>query len=358
MHLGVVNNRYLCPMISLLAKAVTLPYAGVLWLRHACYDYGLIKSDPPAIPCLSMGNITAGGTGKTPHTELVLRLCSQGVPVAVLSRGYGRKSKGFRYVSVDDRVADVGDEPLQIKRKFPATVVAVHRNRMEGIQKIQRDYPIVKLVILDDAFQYRKLNPTCSILLTPYSRPFTQDTLLPFGRLRDLPTQAKRAHTIIVTKVPTTATAAMREHQYELIKPNKNQQLLFSCYTYDPPRSLFPHTLSLAPHSADRVIAITGVAHPEPFLTQIEKTAKVLKHLKFPDHHVFTKKDALRINALYARYPGIPIYTTEKDALRLYETSCLSPQVQAALYCVPIRVELCSAREHCRFVALIADLCR
>ncbi|MCL2502835.1 MAG: tetraacyldisaccharide 4'-kinase, partial [Bacteroidales bacterium] len=313
----------------------------------------------PAVPCLSIGNITVGGTGKTPHTELVLRLCSRDMPMAVLSRGYGRSSKGFRYVAVDDCVADVGDEPLQIKRKFPEVVVAVNRNRIEGIRRIQKDHPQVKLVVLDDAFQYRKLTPTLSILLSPYSRPYTCDTLLPFGRLRDLPTQAKRAQVIMVSKTPPKVSSLERARQYKILKPSKDQQLLFSCYTYGHPRALFPRVYALDSSAivTDKVIAITGIAHPESFLAHIGEHARVLEHLKFPDHHRFTHKDALRIHALQAKYPGIPIYTTEKDALRLYEIPCLNLQVQAALYYIPLQVELCSPKEHGRFVELITELC-
>lgn len=346
-------------MISFWAKVVTLPYAGVLWLRNACYDFGLIKSIRPDIPTLCLGNIAAGGTGKTPHTELVLRLCGQDIPVAVLSRGYGRKSRGFRYVSVDDGVADVGDEPLQIKRKFPGVVVAVDRNRINGVQRIQHDYPHIRLVVLDDAFQYRKLDSSFSILLTPWPRPFTRDTLLPLGRLRDLPAQARRADMIMVTKTPPSVTAAEREEQCKLLKPSSAQPLLFSSYTYGPPTPLFPqaHTGDAASNRFHTVLAITGIAHPEPFLVHIEQQAKILEHLNFPDHHVFTKKDAARINALQAKYPGIPVYTTEKDAIRLFQTPDLTPQTQAMLWYIPICVVFCSSDEERRFVAMIHDLC-
>lgn len=350
---------YLCRMIPLLAKVFGFPYSGVLWLRHVCYDYGLIRSIRPVVPTLSIGNITVGGTGKTPHTELVLTLFSQDMPVAVLSRGYRRRSKGFRYVSADDCVADVGDEPLQIKRKFPNVVVAVDRNRIAGIQRIYQDYPQTRLVVLDDAFQYRKLIPSVSMLLSPYSLPFTRDALWPFGRLRDLPTQAKRAQVMVVSKTPSMVSTEEREYQIQLLKPNKNQCLLFSHYSYGAPCALFPHNklLHSPSHPPDQVLAITGIARPESFLAQIRKRAKVLEYLKFPDHHVFTKKDALRINAIQAKHPDVAIYTTEKDAMRLLETSGLSPQVCAALHYIPIRAEFCSIEECRQFMELIMGKC-
>jgi len=151
--------------LSLIAHILTSPYAFILWVRHKCYDWGLIKSVKPHIPTLSIGNIGVGGTGKTPHVELVLRELSQQIPMAVLSRGYRRRSKGFRYVNQNDSVAEAGDEPLQIKRKFPSVVVAVAVNRIAAIQQVGEDHPEVKLIVLDDAFQYRRLHPSYSILL-------------------------------------------------------------------------------------------------------------------------------------------------------------------------------------------------
>ena len=222
----------------------------VLWLRHKCYDWGIFRSVSLDIPVISIGNITVGGTGKTPHTELILRLFSSKVPIAVVSRGYKRSSKGFRYVECADSVSDAGDEPLQIKRKFPEVVVAVDKNRIAAIQRIREEHPEVKLIVLDDAFQYRKLKPAYSILLSDYHRPYTKDTPLPFGTLRDLPSQAYRADMIIVTKTPPETSSEERQAQRTLLKPNQNQQLLFSRYTYSSPPPLFPpiHRMRVCHH--------------------------------------------------------------------------------------------------------------
>ena len=335
-------------ILSFISHIITWPYRLALWFRHKCYDWGLLKSFAVDIPVISIGNITVGGTGKTPHTELVLRLLSQEVPVAVLSRGYKRSSKGFRYVETHDHVSEAGDEPLQIKRKFPAVVVAVDANRIAGINRIRQDHPQVKLIVLDDALQYRRLRPAYTILLSDYYRPYTQDRLLPFGRLRDLKAQASRADIIIVSKTPPQISSSEREHQYKLLKPNQNQKLLFSCYIYKDPCPLFPESAGVYDLSIDQeIIALTGIAQPKAFVDQISQTGTVVQHLQFSDHHHFGPIDIRRIHEVAAQYPDAKIFTTEKDAVRLMEASLLSGAVKARLYFIPIQVDFLSTEE-CR----------
>jgi len=343
--------------LQLITTILSIPYAFILWLRHKCYDWGIWKHVSFDFPVLSIGNITVGGTGKTPHTELILRLFSKTVPMAVLSAGYKRTSKGFRYVTISDSVSEAGDEPLQIKRKFPEVVVAVNKNRIAAINRIRQDHPEVRLIVLDDAFQYRKLKPSYSILLSDYHRPYTKDQLLPFGRLRDLPSQASRADMIIVTKTPQEISSEERENQMKILKPKPNQHLLFSRYTYGCPSPLYPCHLERSerpPTSA--VIAITSIASPSPFLQEISKHTTILKHLKFPDHHNFTKNDILQINSLCVKHPGIPIFTTEKDAIRLLESPTLSQDTKTALRYIPVQVEWCSTSEHCQFIDVTKKL--
>jgi tetraacyldisaccharide 4'-kinase len=244
-----------------------------------------------------------------------------------------------------------------MKRKFPAVVVAVDTNRIAAIKRISQDHPEVKLIVLDDAFQYRRLKPAYSILLSDYHRPYTKGRLLPFGRLRDLPAQASRADMIIVTKAPPEISSAERENQHKLLRPHSSQSFLFSCYSYGAPRPLFPGSVSInsISHIPSAVIVITGIAHPTPFLLETGKQAAILEHLKFPDHHAFTKKDVLRINALNAKHPGVPMYTTEKDAMRLIEVSTLSDAAKAALYYVPVQVDFCAEKERCQFADKFAS---
>jgi len=331
---------------SLIAHIATSPYRFVLWIRHKCYDWGILKSVSLDIPVVSIGNITVGGTGKTPHTELVVRLFSQEIPIAVLSRGYKRSSKGFRYVDVANSVSDAGDEPLQIKRKFPSVVVAVDANRIAGIDRIRQDHPHVKLIVLDDAFQYRRLRPMYSILLSDFYRPYTQDLLLPFGRLRDLKSQAKRADMIVVTKTPPQSSQTERENQYNILEPNPNQKLFFTCYGYDAPYPLFPEEATdLVGSTSNEIVAITGIAQPKPFLEHISKIGTVVGHLKFGDHHHFGPKDICDINEAIVRHPHAVIYTTEKDAMRLREASTLSKDVKSCVCVISIKIDFFTSDE-------------
>ena len=344
-------------LLSLFANIVTSPYSLVLWLRHKCYDWGILRSIAVDITVISIGNITVGGTGKTPHTELLVRLFSQEVPMAVLSRGYKRTSKGFRYVYCSDSILDVGDEPFQIKRKFPSVVVAVDTNRTAGIKQIVKDHPHIKLFVLDDAFQYRRLKPKYSILLSDYHRPFTQDRLLPLGRLRDLPSRASQAHIMIVTKTPRQISSSERERQKKLLKPNPNQQLMFTCYSYGASYPIFPKvTHALNQSVGNEHIALTGIAQPKPFLNWISASGTIVQHLKFPDHHHFTKKNIRQINELATKYPNAAIFTTEKDAVRLMEASFLSAEAKAKMYCIPIEVDFCAIEERCQFTKIIRAL--
>jgi len=383
--------------MKLLAKIVTCPYAFVLWLRNKCYHWGLIKSVMSDIPTISIGNITVGGTGKTPHTELILRLFSSEVPIAVLSGGYKRATQGFRYVTSQDSALDAGDEPLQIKRKFPSVVVAVCTNRIAAIKRIAHDHPQIKLIVLDDAFQYRKLKPTYSILLSDYARPFTRDLLLPFGRLRDLPSQASRADMIIVTKCPANLTPADRRMQQQTLRPLPHRPLLFTTLTYGTPQSIAasppqsiatsqqsvtnsprqsvisaeiitasqqsvtnslrqPITTSSQPQpiASAEIIALTGIAQPKPFLQEIGKSGLIVQHLHFRDHHNFTQKDIARINSAAVQHPHAVIFTTEKDAMRLLNAPSLTPKAKAALFYIPIQAEFYTAGELNHFTSLTA----
>jgi len=349
--------RFLINFSLVIARILTLPYTLVLWLRHRCYDWGIFNSLTLDIPVLSLGNITAGGTGKTPHTELVLRLFSQDVEVAVLSRGYKRSSKGFRYVDAADSVMDTGDEPLQIKRKFPSVVVAVDTNRIAGIKRILQDYPQIKLIVLDDAFQYRRLKPAYSILLSEYSRPFTQDLLLPFGGLRDLPAQAWRAHMIVVSKSPPSVDLAERGRQQKALCLKPRQHLVFSYYAYGTPQPVFPKpNASGHRKTATHIVALTGVANPRPFIEAIQSCAILVGHLQFSDHRCFTQKDIRQINEAAAQHPCAAIYTTEKDAVRLKEHPALSAQAKEALFYIPLQVDFCDDSDKYLFIKQIRQL--
>jgi tetraacyldisaccharide 4''-kinase len=356
---------YLCKILSLLkfctvllflARIIVWPYALILWLRHKCYDLNIIKSESFDFPVLSIGNITVGGTGKTPHTELIIKMYRDEMPVAVLSLGYKRRSKGFRYVQADDNIRNSGDEPLQIKRKFPDIPVAVDANRIEGIRRLKKDHPELRLVILDDAFQYRRLRPTLSLLLSDYTRPYTRDVLLPFGRLRDLPSRALHADLIIVSKSPPNMTPIAGRIKMKEIHPRPYQPLFFTQYVYGAPQPLFPDqakALSSKPQS--KGIALSGIARATAFIEHIQNSYGLQAKLNFPDHHVFSSSDAEKINHIAANHPQSLIYTTEKDATRLRNLPGLSLQARAVLYYIPIEVGFFSPLAQAQFKQILSQ---
>ena len=337
-------------MLFFLARILIWPYAFILWLRHKCYDLNILKSESFDFPVLSIGNITVGGTGKTPHTELIISMYKDEIPIAVLSRGYKRNSKGFRYVQPHDQVRDCGDEPLQIKRKFPDIPVAVHANRIEGIRQLKKDHPRLQLIILDDAFQYRRLQPKVSLILSDYTRSYTKDVLLPFGRLRDLPSRALHADFIIVSKSPPNMTPIARRIKMKEIHPRPYQPLFFTQYVYGAPLPLFPEQARpLSSKPEGKGIALSGIARATAFVEHIRNHYGLQTRLSYPDHHAFSHSDAEKINHLAVNHPQSFIYTTEKDATRLYGLQALSPQAKAALYYIPIEVGFFAAHAQAQF---------
>jgi tetraacyldisaccharide 4'-kinase len=327
---------------------LSLLYATAVAVRNMLYDCGIFKSTAFNLPVITVGNLTVGGTGKTPFTEMLVPLFKDKQVTAVLSRGYKRKTKGFRYVTLTDTVREAGDEPLQIKRKFPGLTVAVDADRVAGIQRLQQEVPQLGLVILDDAFQHRRVKPSISILLVDYSRPITEDHYLPYGRLRDSLRQKNRANIIIVTKCPTNIRPIDQRVMMKILKPCPYQQLFFSAFGYELPQPVFPESAAL-PMLIKEVVALTGIANPQSFIEHLNTFSKVLQHLDFPDHHVFNKTDIARMNALVSTYPGVPIFTTEKDAQRLRMAKNCSEALKRQLFYIPVKVQFLSKADSEKF---------
>ncbi len=317
---------------------LSLLYAFVVAVRNKLYDWGVFKSVAFNFPVITVGNLTVGGTGKTPLTELLVGLLKDKRVIAVLSRGYKRKTKGFRYVEISDTVRESGDEPLQIKRKFPKVPVAVDADRVEGLQRLQQEVPQLNLVVLDDAFQHRHVKPSLSILLVDYARPITEDHYLPYGRLRDSLNQKHRADIVIVTKCPLSMRPIDQRVMTKTLKLFPYQQLFFTHLGYELPQPVFPGAASL-PISVRQVVALTGIANPTTFLDHLKTFSQVLQHLNFPDHHTFSKKDIDRMNALVHTYPDVPIFTTEKDAQRLRMAKNCSEELKKQLFYIPVKVQ-------------------
>ncbi|MDR2362005.1 MAG: tetraacyldisaccharide 4'-kinase [Prevotellaceae bacterium] len=322
-----------------------LVYGIIIATRNKCYDCGLCASTDFPIPIITVGNITVGGTGKTPHTEKLTTLLQDPQHTAILSRGYKRSTKDFRYVSFDDTPATVGDEPLQMKRKFPDVTVAVDRRRVNGIRQLIADNDGIKRVILDDAFQHRRVRPTVSVLLVDYNRPVRNDFLIPLGRLRDSKNQIPRADMVIITKCPPDLSPIAQRILTHDMRLFPYQSLFFTTYDYGEACMVFAGATSLQSPPprlspvADECLLITGIANPAPLVAYLAKINRPpVTHLAFADHRTFTARDVRKINDAALRHPNIPVITTEKDAMRLCGAAGLSDDVRQRLCYLPIAV--------------------
>jgi len=337
-------NKWLLPLSWLYGLAVKL--------RNAMFDIGLLKSRVFQIPVIAVGNITVGGTGKTPHVEYLARLLQDHCRVAVLSRGYKRKSRGFVVAEQDTPMRRIGDEPFQMKQKFPGVTVAVDANRCHGIDRLTADDPSLDVVLLDDAFQHRYVKPGINILLVDYHRIIIYDRLLPAGRLREPLSGKDRADIVIVTKCPQD----LKPMEYRVILKAMNlypyQQLYFTSLQYDDIRPLFPEkatdNLSADIHQLKsyHVMVLTGIGSPGQLLHDLEPLTASITPLSFSDHHQFGKKDVARICTTFDSMPSPKcIITTEKDATRLLLAKGMSDDVSSHLYVLPVRIAFMLGQE-------------
>ena len=334
-------------------KPLSWLYGLGVGFRNMLFEAGILRSRSYKVPVISVGNITVGGTGKTPHVEYLIRLLKNQMNVAVLSRGYKRKSHGFVLAGKDTTMREIGDEPFQMKQKFPDITVAVDKKRTRGIDKLTSgDYvKDIDVILLDDAFQHRYVKPGINILLVDYHRLVIYDDLLPAGRLREPIKSKDRADIVIVTKCPTdlkpmefrVITKAMGLYPY--------QQLFFSTHEYDAlvplgPQGDLRHAEDLSSLTGKHVLLLTGIASPEQMLLDLQAYTDQIQPLAFGDHHNFRRKDVERINAAFAALPSPRIIiTTEKDACRLSVAEGLSDEVRQSLYVLPIHVKLLQDQE-------------
>jgi tetraacyldisaccharide 4'-kinase len=322
-------------LVYFLFVPIALLYKAGISIRNKCYDRGLFTSHNFGIPIISIGNITVGGTGKTPHTEYLIDILRKDFHIAVLSRGYKRTSNGFQYVETDDSISKTGDEPLQIKRKYPDIVVAVDADRVRGIKRLMSDGHSTDLILLDDAFQHRRVRASLNIVLIDYNRPVWKDCMLPAGRLRDCLSSLYRADIIVLTKCP--ANMSQDEKLGCLAKLEKyNKPIYFSHY-----KSGEAYPLSGSDKSAfdaSHLLALSGIANPAVFLRQLEKQypEAIIEQIVFPDHHNFSDGD---VRHILTKAQLHTIVTTEKDGVRLI--SCFRKtrtRIPEHIYCIPIKV--------------------
>ena len=322
----------------LLAPAAALYKLGVTF-RHRLFDWGLLKSERFDIPIVCVGNITVGGTGKTPMVEMIVDYMSQHHRVAVLSRGYGRRTKGYLEVRADARYRDVGDEPLQIKRKFPEVVVVVCARRAEGIRRLQAEHPEVDLIVMDDGFQHRYVEPRVNVVMVDATRPVQHDRMLPLGSLRDLPEQLHRAHYFVVTKCPEPMAPIDRRILRKVLIQVAYQRVYFTRFESFNPRPVFPGEAPEGQFAPGRqVIGPSGIGNPKPFLATLAERYRLVADLTLDDHHVYRVGDVRALTELLARHPEAVVVTTEKDAVKLTNRDKLPAELRSRLYYLPIDI--------------------
>ena len=300
-------------------KWILSPLSVLFWLitgaRNSLYNLGVFKEIKFKIPIIGVGNIAVGGTGKTPHTEYIAKILKLDYKLALLSRGYGRKTNNFIYVEINDKALEVGDEALQSKHNYPNQIVAVDKSRVNGVQKILKDYPLTNVFILDDAFQHRSIKIGLNILLFDYNNPIYNDFVMPLGNLRESKLGIRRADCIIVTKCPKNL------EKDEAIKiKNKlhfKGNVFFSKINYENIISIHSKT-EIKSLKNKSVLLVTGIANSNPILDYLNDLSINYKHLRFSDHHNFKSIDIKKIISNYQKSNDF-ILTTEKDAQKLKE---------------------------------------
>jgi tetraacyldisaccharide 4'-kinase len=317
-----------------------------MYFRNRMYDLKILESTEFDIPVISVGNITVGGTGKTPHIEYLVTLLKNEFNVVVLSRGYKRKTKGFREVTVGSTAEESGDEPLQIKNKFPETGVYVDEKRVHGIEEIIRlnEEKQPDVILLDDAFQHRSVTPGINILLVDANRPVSEDRLLPLGRLRERETHIRRAGIIIYTKCPKEVKPITRRIIMKNVNIRPYQSLYFTTMDYGSPAPVFPENTNPQQPAGSifpAALMVTGIANPDPLKTYLSSLAEHVEEIRFADHHAFTENDIRKIEEVFGTMPVADkiIVTTEKDATRLKKTSGIPDTLKMNLFYIPIKVK-------------------
>jgi tetraacyldisaccharide 4'-kinase len=310
------------------------------------FDYQFIKSREFPIPIISVGNITVGGTGKTPMIEYIIELLIKENRVATLSRGYMRKTRNFILATRDSTVSEIGDEPVQLKQKFPDVHVAVDRRRVNGIQKLMEKISDLDVILLDDAYQHRHVNPGLSILLIDFNRPLSQDQLLPAGRLREHAYEKRRANIILITKCPDRLKPIERRLIVKDLKLYPFQHLYFTKLSYGNPAPVFeghgqtPELQELKSLKPE-ILMLTGIASPRHYKRHLRGISTRITEMVFPDHHAYTEKDMLRIIQTFQglQSPAKFIFTTEKDAMRLRSTAGIPESLKKVMFYIPVGIE-------------------
>ncbi len=327
--------------LRVLLIPLALMYQLILNIRHLLYDSGIFRSKSFNFPTICVGNLSFGGTGKTPHIEYLVKLLREEYKLAILSRGYKRKTSGFALASDTSTFETIGDEPLQYVKKFNDVYVGVDTNRNKGISKLRELNPHPEIILLDDAFQHRRTNAGLKILLTDFHNLYPNDYLFPAGNLRDITRASKRADIIVVTKTPKVFSPFTRRRLTEIINPKPGQSLHFSYLKYGNMTPVLKNSKIHTPQAISNILLFCGIANPYPLQEHLYTQCNNLIVMKFSDHHVYTKKDVANIidafDDIFSK--NKILVTTEKDAMRLIDSPYFSQLKELPLFYVPVAVK-------------------
>jgi tetraacyldisaccharide 4'-kinase len=326
--------------LRVLLSPLALLYGFAIFCRNLLFDIRLLPSKKYSIPIISVGNLRTGGTGKTPHVEYLISLLHDKYNIAVLSRGYKRKTNGYAEARPGSTTAEIGDEPLQMHQKFPDILVAVHGNRRKGIREILSGHPEINLIILDDAFQHRYVRPGLNLLLTGYYNPFFKDYLLPVGHLRDFKSRAKHADALIVTKTPFVFSPLDRRFFMKKLKKFKPKSVFFSKFNYQVLHPVTPLAAKMSTAEVKTIFLLSGIANTIALEEYLKTCCTDFFAHKYPDHHQFTIKDLEKLRYHFDKtisYSKI-IVTTEKDAMRLIDPEIRDYIADLPVFTLPVEV--------------------
>ena len=365
MRSGWPNQTILLTMafrlfVGILMLPFSLLYGCAAAMRRFLYRKGILRSGISPVASIDVGNLAVGGTGKTPHTQYIVGLLKPEFHVAVLSRGYGRKSKGYQSVTQVDKeklnAETFGDESYMTHLRHPDVPLAVDSDRCEGVRNLLSEHPGTDVLVLDDAYQHLRFQPSFHILLTEYDRPYRPDLPIPAGMLREFPRAARFADMVIVTKVPDKARAEESAWRHKLhLKPQ--QQLFFTRFRYKDPVPVTPAAQKTDFQTLRDSVILTGIAHPKPLIKHLGQKFNIVKHFELPDHHVFTENE---IRAIYDQYfdkigGQCILFTTEKDWMRLQSERIINIVSLLPVFVVPVEIDFLSETQRDTFNQILQD---
>ena len=328
--------------MNILLLPISFLYHIILRIRHKLYDWHLLKSKQFDQPVICVGNLALGGTGKTPHVEYLIKLLSEQYRVCVVSRGYGRKTKGFQLALENNSAETIGDEPMQYFNKFKDVLVAVDENRNRAIELMDTMDRPPELYLLDDAYQHRSTQAGLNILLTSYDKLYCEDLLVPAGTLRDVRSAAKRADIIVVSKTPNNVDLEQKAAVIAKLKPLPHQKVFFSHLTYEPLEPWNEIASKISIEEVQGVMLFCGIANPKPLINELSSRYKHLETIIFSDHHAYTEND---VKTLLRKFGQLPceqkiMVTTEKDYARIINSPYLCQFDSVPLFVAPISVNI------------------